>query len=234
MSTFAHQLHICPNSNKLDRMTRVGLLHTVPALAGVFQQLVAHQDRSLQQVHVADPELLATAIRDGVTDEVFGRVRQHVEYLAGDGAAAVLVTCSSIGEAVEAAATAVEVPVLRVDAPMAAEAVGAAGEGGRIAVLATLEATLGPTGRLIERTAAGHGIAVEATVVEGAAAARAAGDQNKHDELIREAVKSTHADAIVLAQASMAQAVSGLGIDTFTSPAAGVAALLAAVDSRRA
>ncbi|WP_433167073.1 aspartate/glutamate racemase family protein [Kribbella sp. CA-247076] len=209
--------------------SRVGLLHTVPALAGVFQELVAQHDGSLQQVHVADPELLATAIRDGVTQAVFDRVRRHVEYLAADGAGAVLVTCSSIGEAVEAAADAVDVPVLRVDAPMAADAVRAAGDGGRIAVLATLEATLGPTGRLIERAAAGHGVTVEATVIEGAADARAAGDQAKHDELIRTAVERIEADAIVLAQASMAQAVANLNTPTFTSPPGGAAALVAAL-----
>ncbi|ONI71496.1 hypothetical protein BWI15_15050 [Kribbella sp. ALI-6-A] len=208
---------------------KVGLLHTVPALAGTFQDLVARQEPALRQVHVADAELLATAVRDGVTEEVFARVRQHVRYLIEDGAAAVLVTCSSIGEAVEAAATDAEVPVLRVDAPMAEEAVRAAGEGGRIAVLATLRATLGPTGRLLERAAAGTGVTVEATVVDGATDARAAGDQDEHDRLVRAAVESAEADAVVLAQASMAQAVAELDVRTFTSPAGGIAALLAAV-----
>ncbi|WP_432941999.1 aspartate/glutamate racemase family protein [Kribbella sp. CA-253562] len=208
---------------------KVGLLHTVPALAGTFQDLVARQNPALRQVHVADAELLATAVREGVTEEVFARVRRHVRYLVEDGAAAVLVTCSSIGEAVEAAARDAEVPVLRVDAPMAEEAVRAAGDGGRIAVLATLQATLGPTGRLLERAAAGTGVTVAATVVEGAADARAAGDQDEHDRLVRAAVETAEADAIVLAQASMAQAVAGLDVRTFTSPAGGVAALLAAV-----
>jgi glutamate racemase len=208
---------------------KVGLLHTVPALAGTFQDLVARHEPALRQVHVADAELLATAVRDGVTEEVVARVRRHVRYLIEDGASAVLVTCSSIGEAVEAAASDAEVPVLRVDAPMAEEAVRAAGEGGRIVVLATLQATLGPTGRLLERAAAGTGVTVEATIVEGAADARAAGDHDEHDRLVRAAVEGAEADAIVLAQASMAQAVAELDVRTFTSPAGGVAALLAAV-----
>jgi len=217
----------------MTSLLRVGLLHTVPALAGTFQDLVARQQPDLRQVHLADADLLATAIRDGVTDEVVTRVRRHVGYLVEDGAAAVLVTCSSIGEAVEAAAADADVPVLRVDAPMAAEAVEAAGQGGRIAVLATLEATLGPTRRLIERAAAGTGVTVEATIVDGAAAARAVGDLDEHDRLVRAAVEGVDADAIVLAQASMAQAVNGLSRMTFTSPAGGVAALLAAVTPAR-
>lgn len=217
---------------------RVGLLHTVPALAATFHDLVGASVPGADAVHTVDAELLATAIRVGVTDEVRAQVRTHVRHLVEDGAQAVLVTCSSIGEAVEEAAADAAVPVLRVDAPMAREAVRRAGEGGRIAVLATLEATLGPTGRLIRREidAAGTGATLTVTVVDGAADARAAGDQTEHDRLVREAVAAVAAgdgaaDVIVLAQASMAAAIAGAepGIPVLTSPSGGVAALAEAL-----
>ena len=107
-------------------------------------------------------------------------------------------------------------------------------------MLATNTATLGPTTRLIEREAAAQGVAavVTATVVDGAAAARAAGDQAAHDRLIADAVRAAAAPAdgdaaavLVLAQASMAPAAASAGVDipVLTSPAGGVARLVEAL-----
>lgn len=213
---------------------RIGFLHTVPALAARFDaDLVAAMPQATA-VHVVDPGLLATAIRSGVDERVESSVAAHIAHLVADGADAVLVTCSSIGEAVERAAAGAAVPVVRVDDAMAAEAVARAGPGGRIVVLATLEATLGPTGRLLERAA--HDVtpapAVRAEVVADAAAARAAGDDATHDRLVAEAVRAAaaEADVVVLAQASMAPAAEGAGVDVpvLTSPASALAAVLRA------
>jgi hypothetical protein len=225
-----------------------GLLHTVPALAPTFDTLIADAVPGVQREHVVDAWLLETAIADGVTPEVQERVALHLQHLQESGADAVLVTCSSIGEAVEQAATALRIPVVRVDAAMAADAArlaaaasAAGGTAPRIAVLATNTATLGPTTRLIERetTAGGVPATVTATVVEGAAAARAAGDQAGHDRLIAEAVRSAAAPrdgqpaatVLVLAQASMAAAAQSAGVDipVLTSPSGGVARLAEAL-----
>lgn len=213
----------------------VGLLHTVPALVAPFQSTVASAAPGVDIVHVVDPTLLADAITGGVTPDVTRRVAAHIEQLVEGGARAVLVTCSSIGDAVEAAAAESAVPVLRVDAPMAAEAVAIAraagareGRTGRIQVLATLEATLGPTGRLIEREARGADVDVDARVIPGALAAREAGDQPTHDRLVREAVADAdQADVVVLAQASMAAAITDAEtrVPILTSPEGGVRAL---------
>jgi hypothetical protein len=80
---------------------------------------------------------------------------------------------------------------------------------------------------------------VTASVVEGAAAARSAGDQATHDRLIAEAVRAAAgteagpgaAAAIVLAQASMAPAAesAGVAVPVLTSPAGGVARLAEAL-----
>jgi len=218
----------------VDDALKVGLLHTVPALAATFDGLVAEAAPELRRVHVADGWLLQTARRAGVTDAVRAAVVAHVRHLAATGARAVLVTCSSIGEAAEEAAAAVDVPVLRVDTPMAGEAVRvAAAAGGRVAVLATLDSTLGPTSRLVERSATGAAVLVTATVVPGAAERADAGDRAAADALIAAAVReaAAGADVVVLAQASMAGAASTAGVDVpvLTSPAGGVRALLAEV-----
>jgi hypothetical protein len=220
----------------------VGLLHTVPALAPSFDGLIAEHAPGLRRVHVVDAWLLATARQVGVTDEVRRAVAGHVAHLAGLGADAVLVTCSSIGEAAEEAAEGVRVPVLRVDAAMAGQAVEIASAptaSGRIAVLATLSSTLGPTGRLVQRSAhdAGCAVAVTSIVVPGAAEAADAGDRAGADALIAEAVSAAAADAdvIVLAQASMAGAAQAAGASApvLSSPAGGVQALLEAVPGSR-
>jgi len=239
-----------------------GLLHTVPALAPTFDALVAEAVPGVAREHVVDAWMLETAIAEGVTPAVRERVASHLRHLAESGADAILVTCSSIGEAAEEAAATLprSIPVIRVDAAMAAQAIDSlvspsdtpsshgetqellAGRigAGRIAVLATNTATLGPTTRLIEREAAAQGVGatVTASVVEGAAAARAAGDQAGHDRLIADAVRDAAnpaggepATVIVLAQASMAAAAESAGVDipVLTSPAGGVARLAEAL-----
>lgn len=225
---------------------KAALLHTVPALEPVFDELVLAERGDLELVHAADPELLSSAIDHGMTDELRERVAAHIERLAASGAEAILVTCSSIGEAVEAAAAHASVPVLRVDAPMAREAAAIAasaaasqGRQGVIAVLATLHATLVPTGNLVRSAvdASSADSRVTATVVAGAAAARAGGDNARHDRLVAEAIQrvAAEADVVVLAQASMAQAVAGVVLDipVLSSPTGGAASLVAALGGGR-
>lgn len=157
---------------------RVGVLHTVPALVPVFHGLLTERRDDLDIVHTADPSLLSRAVANGITDDVSADLRTYLGALRAAGATAVLVTCSSIGEAATDAAAAVGVPLVRVDAAMAADAVRRARAGrGRILVLATLAATLGPTSRLVqaaagaadERVPAG-GAAVDGPAVDGSAA----------------------------------------------------------------
>src|SRR4029453_3870581 len=78
------------------------------------------------------------------------RLVDYARYAEESGAQALLVSCSSIGEAPTAAQDFVSLPVLRIDTPMAGLAVES---GARIGVLATLSATLGPTTRLVRDSA---------------------------------------------------------------------------------
>lgn len=213
-----------------------GLLHTVPSLAATFDGLVAESLPGTARQHVVDAWLLETAIRAGVTPAVEERVARHLTHLAACGADAVLVTCSSIGEAAERASAGMTIPVLRIDDAMADEAVRLAGPGtAEIAVFATNTATLAPTTRLIARHATTQGLrpTISTTVVEGAAAARSRGDAATHDRLITDAVRraARSASVVVLAQASMADAAgnAGLGVPVLTSPRGGIERLRAAL-----
>ncbi|MBO9556614.1 FGGY family carbohydrate kinase [Cellulomonas sp.] len=210
----------------------IGFLHTGEMHPPTFDRLLADAAPDVLAAHVVDADLLATVRRDGVTDEVRAAVADHLRDLERAGAAVILVTCSSIGEAVVDAAMAVRVPVLRVDRPMAAEAVAVAGDGGRVVVLATVGSTVGPTSRLVAAAAedAGLDVEVDAVVVPGAADARDAGDDEAADRLVTEAVvrAAEHADVVVVAQASMAAAAARADVDipVLTSPATGLAAAL--------
>ncbi|MEU4777209.1 aspartate/glutamate racemase family protein [Micromonospora sp. NPDC023633] len=219
----------------------VGLLHTVPALAATFDDLLRASTAKPRRIHVADAWLLDTARREGVTPAVRDTVLAHLRNLESVGVDAVLVTCSSIGEAAEAAAGRMRVPVVRVDAAMADEAVAvAAGPGarGRIRVLATLPTTLGPTGRLVERAArsAGRPVEVTAELVADAAEAQDRGDRERVDSLVAAAVAraAAGADVVVLAQASMARAaaLADVPVPVLSSPHGGVAALLRVLSDR--
>ena len=193
-------------------MPKLAIVHTAPMLEPVFERLVRTARPDVETVHIVDEELLADAIaNDGLTDANRSAVEARVREAAATGADAVLVTCSSIGEAVEAAAGAVGVPVVRVDVAMAQEAVDA---GRRIGVLATLRSTLRPTAALIRRTArdAGREVEIVEQLCDGAYAALRAGDRDRHDALVRAGYEALRGrvDVVVLAQASMARILDAL------------------------
>jgi Asp/Glu/hydantoin racemase len=227
---------------------KIGMLHTVASNAAVIGPLVAAEvapalglsPADVDVLHMVDENLLRDTIDHGLLPRTVRRVATLVAFAEESGARAVLVTCSSIGAAVEAARPMVGVPVLRIDAPMADEAVRAAGPGGRIGVAATLSSTLGPTAELIRRTAAGSGadVRVEDAVADGAFAALKAGDTASHDRLVAETVRDLagRSEVVVLAQASMARAVSGgsdVGVPVLTSTISGVRQLVDALRSSR-
>lgn len=178
---------------------------------------------------MVDESLIQDTIRAGHLRKVtMRRVAAMVNSAVEAGADAVLVTCSSIGPAVELAAQAQDVPVLRVDAAMAEKAVK---EAKKIGVLATLSTTLAPTTDLLRRKAVEAGCAVELVecLCEGAFPAVMAGDAETHDKLLRKALTEDLKDveAIVLAQASMARVVATLpagaiSAKVFSSPELGV------------
>lgn len=191
---------------------RLGLLHTSATLVPVFEQLCRAKLPGVSVFNLVDDSLIKDVIaHDRLRPQTARRVTQHVAAAEDAGADYVLVTCSSIGPAVETAATLASVPVLRVDQPMANQAVAG---GPRIGVIATLRTTLEPTADLIRRRAAEAGKKVElsARLCEGAFGALMGGDPAKHDALVAAALRDlvTQVDVIALAQASMARVVETL------------------------
>jgi Asp/Glu/hydantoin racemase len=163
--------------------------------------------------NIADDSLIKEVIEQNrLTASVSRRVAGHVVAAEAAGADVILVTCSSIGPAVELAANLVDIPVHRVDQPMADQAVQT---GYRIGVAATLSTTLEPTADLIRRRAAAHSKEISLTerLCEGAFEALMSGNPDLHDEKVSTALEqlASEVDVIVLAQASMARVASQLG-----------------------
>lgn len=193
-------------------MPTLALIHTSATLVPVFQQLCKTHLPSVKTFNIVDDSLVSGIRAKGsLTADIARRVQAYVSSAEAGGADHILVTCSSIGPAVEASAKFSAVPVLRVDQPMADQAVKT---GKRIGVIATLSTTLEPTSDLVLRRAAlaGKQIELSSVLVEGAFEALMAGDSATHDTKVAAALRelSSKVDVILLAQASMARVVETL------------------------
>ena len=194
---------------------RLGLVHTSATLVPVFAALCKEKLPNVDVFNIADDSLVRGIREAGsLTATIARRVAGYLESAELAGADYIMVTCSSIGPAVEAGAKLMGVPVLRVDQPMADQAVTT---GKKIGVIATLATTLEPTADLISLRAAIAGKKIELTskLVEGAFEALMAGDGATHDAKVAAALKefSKHVEVIVLAQASMARVVENLSAE---------------------
>jgi Asp/Glu/hydantoin racemase len=191
---------------------RLGLLHTSATLVPVFEQLCREKLPAVEVFNLVDDSLIKDVIaHNALRPATARRVVDHVAAAEAAGADYIMVTCSSIGRAIETAAELVTTPVMRVDRPMADSAVAQAK---RIGVIATLPTTLEPTADLIRRRAAAARRDIELTtqLCEGAFDALMGGDAQRHDELVLAALEqlSSQVEVIALAQASMARVAAAI------------------------
>jgi Asp/Glu/hydantoin racemase len=180
--------------------------------------------------NIVDESLLNNTIAaNRLTPTTMRRLAEYIRSAEEAGADAAMVTCSSVGPAVEAARPLVGIPVLRVDQPMADEAVRL---GRRIGVIATLSTTLEPTTELVKARAESQGRSVEVVpyLCEGAFQAVVSGDTETHDRIVMEGLRQlvNQVEVVVLAQASMARVVDSLPekerrVPILASPDLGVA-----------
>ena len=194
--------------------TRIALLHTGAVVIPMAGEFVKRELPDVTAVNYLDDKIVADLGDPELAPTVPGRIGELARAAVDAGAEAILLTCSSISELAADTAEQVGVPILRIDEPMADEAVAT---GDRIAVLATLATTCGPTTRLIEERArlAGREPSIESVVIDGAFEAVASGDRATHDRLVAAAIAqaASGADVVVLAQASMASAADAVEVD---------------------
>lgn len=225
--------HLEPTLNQRT----VAVIHTSPATVELFSRLLAEQLPDVRIVNILDDSVLPQ-LRDNGGDigAIAPRWRQYARIARDGGASVILNACSSIGELCALAEQELGIPVIRVDTAMAEKAVEL---GHVVAVAATLPSTLRPTCDLLAATgqARGSHVEVHALLIEGAYAALMAGNRETHDDLIAEALTraASFADAVVLAQASMARVLPRLTPEQqakcLVSPALAVGSVVRAVRS---
>lgn len=205
-------------------------------LGSLFKELLPE----VEVLNIVDDSLLPEVVANGSpTNAVIRRICSYAQAAEAAGASAILNQCSSVGEVVDVARQTVGIPYLRVDAPMARQAVEL---GDRIAVVATVASTIGPSVRLVERAAASAGrrVVVQDVLVDGALdVLMRQGDRELHNRMVLEAIGTAEktADVIVLAQGSMAllePQLAQFSKPVLTSPRSGVTQMAALLRVERA
>jgi Asp/Glu/hydantoin racemase len=185
---------------------KVAIIHTsfvsVEDLKKLFSEIIPEANL----YNIVDDSLLSEVIQHGyATPQVIKRVCDYYINASSLGVDAIFNQCSSVGEAADIASKLISVPVLKVDEAMAEEAVRL---GRKIAVIATVASTMGPSTRLVQRKAAEAGKTVEIVecLVDGALKIlMEEGDRARHNRLIKERMLALQdeVDVFVLAQGSM-------------------------------
>ena len=206
---------------------RIALIHATPVaidpIVAAFKRLwpAARTTNLLEDSLSAD---LAAAGR--LTDRITERFVTLARYARGCGADAILFTCSAFGPAIEAARTALDVPVLKPNEAMLDEALAA---GTRIGLMATFEPSIPSLKAELEDLAREKRVklTIRTEAVPAALAALHGGQPNEHDRLIAAAAaKMEDCEALILGQFSMASAAESIaskpGRKVLTSPASAV------------
>ena len=199
---------------------RICLIHTAPLMVQLFTPLCRDHLPDVKVTQIINESMIKDTIEGGrVRQPTIDALTTFADACFKMGTELVMVTCSSIGPAVDLIQSRFQKPVLRVDEPMAEAAVA---KGRRIGIAATLRTTLEPTSELLRRKAkeAGKQVELVECLCEGAFEAVMSGDPETHDALVSKAMinKLGEVDVIVLAQASMARVVERLPRGALIAP----------------
>jgi hypothetical protein len=214
--------------------TRIALIHAVTVAVAPVEEAFRQLWPEAECANILDDSLSLDRERDGVlTEAMKRRICALAEYGAATGAAGVLFTCSAFGEAIEAAAARLPIPVLKPNEAMFEAALEA---GRRIGMLATFAPSVGSMEGEFRAMAEASGsrATIETYCVPGAMAALRAGDGGEHDRLIAEAApRFADCDAVLLAHFSTSRAAGQVGTvldrPVLTSPGSAVAKLKAVI-----
>ncbi len=169
-------------------MKRLAIIHTTTATVEPLKALAGELLPDCEVVNFVDDSILPQLARNGGEIEaVEGRLNQYARFACQVGADAILAACSSVGELVSGMQQQVPVPVVRIDEPMAEQAVRC---GHRIGVAATLPTTLQPTARLLLNKAKelGQSVEIQPLLIQGAFQKLMAGDKEGHDAQVAQAL----------------------------------------------
>jgi Asp/Glu/hydantoin racemase len=209
---------------------RIALIHATPLalepIADAFRQVwpEARTTNLLEDSLSHDVAAAGT-----LTPSMYERFCTLATYAERSGANAILFTCSAFGPCIETARRVIAIPAFKPNEAMLEAAFEA---GRRLALVATFQPSIPSMQAELEEEAEKRGVklALSTHTISEALTALKAGDAGKHDALIAEVVrKIDSADAVILAQFSMARAEAAVARATrarvLTSPRLAVEAL---------
>ena len=210
-----------------NNKTRIVLIHAVRLSIDPIAEAFASDWPDAEMVNVLDDSLSRDRENDGeITPSMMRRIEGLMRYGIDIGAGGILFSCSAFGEAIEAARTSVDIPVLKPNEAMFEMAMKT---GARIGLLATFRPSIDSMEEEFHEMAKARGLSttLESVLVEDAMDALKRGDRRSHDQLIAQsAAQLESCDAIMLAQFSMARAspsvVRAVACLVLTSPTSAV------------
>lgn len=186
-------------------MKKLTIIHTTVAtvlsMPPMIQKMYPDQ---FEIVNVLDDSMLNEIKAKGdLTKEVTERFVQYAVIAKNNESDAILLACSSIGRAGDIARNILDIPLFKIDEPMAEEAVKSAK---KILILGTVKSTLRPTTELIESKKK-TGQIIESIWIPDVFELYTE-NKAEHDRRIAEVIGQHQAeyDVVVLAQASMSGA----------------------------
>ena len=214
---------------------KLGFVHTGVAIADMFKPMIAEKLPGTASFHIVDDSLIQDLLKSGqFSPAILRRFCRQIELAEEAGAELIMVTCSSIAPAVDVARMMVNVPVMKVDEPMAEKAVSLSDQ---IGVMATAKTTMEPSVKLIEEKAGkiGRQIEVKAILRADAFECFLRGQMEEHDRIVKESAVELkdRVGVVVLAQASMGHLAAAIqeitGVPVLTSPPLALEALVSIV-----
>lgn len=186
---------------------KLTILHTTLATTTTIPAMIRElYPDEFDIVNVLDDSLLNDIKCSGrMSASVIERFIQYACIAKKNGSDALLLACSSLGKAADIARELLDIPLYKIDEPMADQAVES---GNNILVLGTVKSTLEPTSDLIRSKRKSQEQSVTCILIPDVFELYEI-DRERHDQKIAEVIQehwNTY-DVIVLAQASMANAI---------------------------
>lgn len=213
---------------------RIALVHATAVAIEPIEAAFRSGWPDVELMNVLDDSLARDRARSThLSADMIARFERLARYAHDYGAKAVLFTCSAFGPAIEAAARAVPIPVLK---PNEAMFDAALARGTRVGMVATFAPSIPTMTEEFEQAsrARGGAASLQSIVAEGAMDALRSGDTARHNTLVAEAAQALSAvDVIMLAQFSTSRALDAVRarvqVPVLTAPDAAVAKLKASV-----
>ena len=186
---------------------KLKILHTTLATTTTIPSMIRElYPDEFDIVNVLDDSLLNDIKCSGrMSASIIERFIQYACIAKNNGSDALLLACSSLGKAADIARELLDIPLYKIDEPMADQAVNS---GNNILVLGTVKSTLEPTSDLIRSKRKSQEQSITCILIPDVFELYEI-DREQHDQRIAEVIQehlNTY-DVIVLAQASMANAI---------------------------